>query len=278
MGLGILLCHLDLASWFLGRERGSPIVYTQAVRVPKPSLFAIVLLLVLLGLGVWANLYIAHQRPGVVAVSVDDRRWFSTTAPTPDDPGDWPGDWSGEQAVDWSGDWSVEWAGVPAEITAGLGRPMTWAWSSTRSYEIYQIAWAGDPLTNMQAGVQTGHEWSVLRMYHHGWPMDVLTRTSVITKNGRATTSAWPTPGGHPSTEASTYHPLGLIVNPFIYALPAWIVLMLVRHWLIRRRQRRRIARGLCGQCGYDLSATQALPTCPECGHGNMSQPAPVSA
>ncbi len=226
---------------------------------PKPSLFATISLLVLLALGVWANLYIAHMQPGVVAASVNDRRWFSTTAPTPSDPGNWPG----EQSVDWSGEWSVEWAGVPAEITAGLGTPMSWAWSSTRSYELYQITWAGDPLT----GLQTDYEWSVLRVYHHGWPMDVLTRTSVITKDsGRAITSAWPTPGGHHTAQATTYHPLGLIANPILYALPPWIVLLLLRHTLTRLKRKRRTTKAQCPHCAYDLSGTANLPTCPECG------------
>ena len=73
----------------------------------------------------------------------------------------------------------------------------------------------------------------------------------------------WPEQHNSVYTPKVTYHPLGLIVNPLIYAMPIWLVLMLIRHLLIVLKRRRRVARGVCLGCGYDI---QELSECPECG------------
>lgn len=77
----------------------------------------------------------------------------------------------------------------------------------------------------------------------------------------------WPQSGSafelgayHP---AVTYHPLGLILNPMIYALPVWLVLMGGRWGYLVRRGRRRAGLGRCVGCGYEL---YGLGVCPECG------------
>ena len=54
-----------------------------------------------------------------------------------------------------------------------------------------------------------------------------------------------------------------------VWAIPAWFVVLLTAVLPALRlrgllRQRRRYARGLCAECGYDLRATPAR--CPECG------------
>jgi len=46
-------------------------------------------------------------------------------------------------------------------------------------------------------------------------------------------------------------------------ALPSW--------WLIRRSRSKRLARGLCPRCGYDLRASK--DRCPECGEAIHSSP-----
>jgi hypothetical protein len=51
------------------------------------------------------------------------------------------------------------------------------------------------------------------------------------------------------------------------YGIPVFLGALLPAAWLLRlpqRRRRRRIQRGLCANCGYDLRATPHL--CPECG------------
>jgi hypothetical protein len=59
--------------------------------------------------------------------------------------------------------------------------------------------------------------------------------------------------------------------GPRYAAVPLWaptaLFLLPGASWLIafrRRRARYRVARGLCGGCGYDLRATPGR--CPECG------------
>ena len=58
----------------------------------------------------------------------------------------------------------------------------------------------------------------------------------------------------------------GLIFNTIFYAILLW--LLFPGRYILRRR--RRIKRGLCGQCGYivapNLGVPGASPNCPECG------------
>jgi hypothetical protein len=51
---------------------------------------------------------------------------------------------------------------------------------------------------------------------------------------------------------------------PAVVLTGAWPVVRLWRLIRARRRARRRVARGLCRQCGYDLRASTGR--CPECG------------
>lgn len=55
----------------------------------------------------------------------------------------------------------------------------------------------------------------------------------------------------------------GLILNPIIYALPIWLIVMGIRWAFIARRSHKRERLGLCVACAYELGGLQ---TCPECG------------
>ena len=54
-----------------------------------------------------------------------------------------------------------------------------------------------------------------------------------------------------------------LILNPIIYALPFWLLVMGFRWTFIALRLRKRSRLGLCNTCGYDIVGQDA---CPECG------------
>jgi hypothetical protein len=57
--------------------------------------------------------------------------------------------------------------------------------------------------------------------------------------------------------------PLGLVLNPLLVGLPLWLLFFgLPMAWVVVRRVRR-LRRGACLWCGYDLVGLKA---CPECG------------
>jgi len=214
-------------------------------RPALPSLFAIVLLLVLLGLGVGANLYIAHRPTGKPKRYLHSDEWFVTNQPSAGDPigrGGWPS--------------------VPEAHRQTLGEPTRWIFKPERTHRAYELVWEGT------AESATG--WGVLYERRFGWPMTVRAVKEMYAGDTSNPASGlipgliMPTMADQVMPPASTYHPLGLILNPIVYALPPWCVLLLLRHTLIRLKQRRRAAKGQCPQCAYEVND---LPTCPECGH-----------
>jgi hypothetical protein len=84
--------------------------------------------------------------------------------------------------------------------------------------------------------------------------------------------SSQPIQGARPwfGTPVFSGGPFGVIV-----LVPYWVVLTLTAAcptaWLVRRR-RRRLARGLCPTCGYDLRAHAPGERCPECGTPAISR------
>lgn len=70
----------------------------------------------------------------------------------------------------------------------------------------------------------------------------------------------------------------------FAWVVPMWVVWLLtavpaalgVRGWLRRARRRRRLSRGLCPTCGYDVKPSEST-SCPECGT-NLTPKAPLAA
>ena len=66
---------------------------------------------------------------------------------------------------------------------------------------------------------------------------------------------------------AVPYRPMvvGLVIDTVFWAIVLWPLSLVLRHVLPGTRRKRRIKRGLCPACGYDLSGC-VQPGCPECG------------
>ena len=213
-----------------GREEGSAntpsrIVYTRGVRIWRPSLFAIVSLLVLLGLGVWLNLHIAHRAPPNYGPQKNKEVMFVTESPSRGDP--------------------VRWPSVPDEVIESLGQPTHWTLHEFRWHRRVELQWVGE--------VPTTGVWHSMAQRRIGFPFVARSTTRYGTVHSRINMMMHPMEGSDRLARSTTYHPLGLIANPIVYALPVWFMLLLMRHGLIAKRTARRIAKAQC-------------PTCPECG------------
>ncbi len=81
-----------------------------------------------------------------------------------------------------------------------------------------------------------------------------------------------------PASFASKVIERELIMRYWLLA-PLSTLPLLAYVWLTRKRRRtaRRIADGLCGQCGYDLRGHQVDDKCPECGTARPLSPPVVS-
>ena len=78
---------------------------------------------------------------------------------------------------------------------------------------------------------------------------------------------AWEDPAldGPESDPRPMLIPMGVVFNPLIIGIPAWLVLC-VPPVLVRAAIRVvRGQRGVCAWCGYEV---QSLEICPECGAG----------
>ena len=216
------------------------------MRIMRPSRFAVVSLLVLLAIGCGINLYIAHV---VVHLGTKPKvaKFHST-------------DWAQETIPNTPG--SIGWPEIPAEIIS-TGRVPT-SGSSAQGLLVDRFAvFIEDPemyrLHRDDAGTEAPFlEPLILIESRYGAPF-IMRSTSCT-----MTVQAWEG-GAEASSDLITYHPLGLILNPIIYALPVWLLLMGVRWLLLARRSRRRERMGLCTGCGYRL---EGLSVCPECGQG----------
>lgn len=113
------------------------------------------------------------------------------------------------------------------------------------------------------------HSWQVVRMY--GWPMrcgwDGFAPNQELPQGPGWTESGY---GGIQINRPGTMYRslptrpmwLGLAVDIVVFAA-LW---MSVLWWTTTWRSRRRIRRGLCAVCAYDLRATPPASPCPECG------------
>jgi len=125
---------------------------------------------------------------------------------------------------------------------------------------VAEISWIGLPMHSLYGGV---------------FYSDYLVETN--TSSGPECFGSWELPyaiaGGNWMGLFSMhyyipYRPiwLGFIFNTIFYAIPLWLLFPGRYMW----RRRRRIQRGLCGQCGYIVSVNAGLPgaspNCTECG------------
>ncbi len=213
-------------------------MYTHRVRVWRPSLFAIVSLLVLLALAQVANLAIAHFDIGRSLLTTRLDGSFATHAPSESDP--------------------VVWPTVPDEVLEELGAPSRWSRTIYNTHSWTFVEWLDEESTTRYR--------SRLIETHHGSPLPVYAKKYVMADRSGTYAMIWPIDGGLEDDAATTYHPLGLIVNPIVFALPIWAAMLLLRQLLLLERRRRRRARGQCTRCAYDLRGLTILTTCPECG------------
>ena len=222
------------------------------VRVMRPSRFGVVSLVVLLALGCGLNLYIAHQ-----AITWGPKPdWTVYMYPQRPDPGLWPV--------------------IPAELKREGTIPTEWQlmdWLLLRRFAIYiedprvrqglpyRADENGDPYSPEDR--DPVEQTCILFESRFGAPFVARSTThAVVEEFNQKPTQVWPTANTETSPRV-TYHPLGLILNPIIYALPIWVLVMSARWTFIARRSHKRKHLGLCVSCAYELDG---LSVCPECG------------
>jgi hypothetical protein len=122
------------------------------------------------------------------------------------------------------------------------------------------------------------YERITLPMWHiHGWPFDSPTRCGMLFPVDRTRTSTqrlWIEGWSLPDSAAKALHrdkvvlsvrpaSAGFVINTFFYAAILWLPFAALGTF----RRRRRIKRGLCPGCGYDLRGRGGHQNlCPECG------------
>ena len=203
------------------------------MRAGQSSRFAVISMLVLLAMAVGCNLYISNARIhnlGIIRPSDPKTRLLLS---------------DGQDSIEGTGWWPSVPKGIP-----DLGQPFLWNRVEQPGRRFY-LMFFRDPVD------QTSQSLNELLVITTGWPCITVEHKRVIHVMSKQV--VWPTDAEY----RVIYHPLGLILNPIIYALPVWLVLMGVRWLLVSSRRRRRASRGLCVRCAYTLDG---LSVCPECG------------
>jgi len=212
------------------------------MRLPRPSLFAIISLLILIALSIPVNFYIAHKRPNFNSRKAIFNHMLSTASPSWSDP--------------------VRWPSIPDELTESLGQPTLYSLRSFALFRSIEIRWAKDSKA-------TG-EYEFLQEYRFGTPLTVRSTQKYYSVRRVPQIAIREMEGSDQLIIPPTYHLPGLFINPIVYAIGPWIVLLLARRRMMRsiRRNRQAIRRseGRCPECAYDLRGLNDLPTCPECG------------
>jgi hypothetical protein len=130
--------------------------------------------------------------------------------------------------------------------------PRQWSEYHPGFGETWRLAWGVDATTNT-----TSHQMQVGLF---GWPLASL----------ESVTYFWPQNDPAWSTSAEQSPPLrlrwsGIILNPLIFGGGLWLLLIAMPMAFAALRSRRRLRRGQCPACAYDLRGDHASG-CPECG------------
>lgn len=149
----------------------------------------------------------------------------------------------------------------PTGIIEKYGQPYhvvqsDWSWQGAR-FRREVVVGLGDRETASTLG------WYFGEFTEIGYPIRCVSTQGVFYQLAHGTGTVWPEEVESEWIPAVTYHPLGLILNPIIYALPIWLIVMGVRWAFVTRRSRKRARLGLCVGCAYELAG---LGVCPECG------------
>ncbi len=99
----------------------------------------------------------------------------------------------------------------------------------------------------------------VMTSFRSGWPLRTLQIHNASTVDINDNWTRYPPTG----FTKPRYLAAGLIINPFVYALPIWISIVLFFMTKHALTQRSRTRNNRCLQCAYDITN---LSQCPECG------------
>lgn len=244
------------------------------MRLPRPSRFAIVTLLIFLALGVWLNLHIATGRlhnptPPTTSPSSTHTKDQATYTPipsdpiinpiayptSPPDPAAYPKAPTVFETDAPSPSDPVRWPTIPQDMQHELelyfGQPSRWLSIAQPTRRSLRIQWIdAHPTENPTRWM---HRAELIET-QFGFPFTARSTKEIIVMGVVLNTHAniprdpnhappsrmfWPTPGISNAPPAITLHPLGLIANPILYALPVWVAVLLIRDQLIRANRRR---------------------------------------
>lgn len=154
--------------------------------------------------------------------------------------------------------------------------PAVTDWSQdVRGAAVYQSAWSRN-----QAG-QTTHQ---MQVEFYGWPLPSL-RHAILWSTPDHSPRYVPPPGAAGANGMSSgpgtgtdyrdtglqLHWPGVILNPLLFAVLSWLLLVAPIAIFLSARRALRVRRGRCPACSYPVGATNR---CTECGCQATSRPA----
>ena len=149
----------------------------------------------------------------------------------------------------------------PAETPHVKPWPAPTFWTEWKGFGKWLFAVSAPSSDPNDSGFSMTVRWS-------GWPLPVLEQQIMWWD--------WDSPAlkdatGRKSDPPMSLMPLGLILNPIIVSSGTWVLMVAMFFLTVIRRRAKRIRRGLCVRCGYDLAGLQVdsecdSVVCPECG------------